>query len=187
MTQPPPRTALKNPGEGVGNRVFLPQTGRNIAQQERDLGLPSYLILAADVATTLAGIATTPVVFTIPVLPRQTYIVEFFLIVTTAAITTGYQFFLDGPAAPTQLIYTFRGQGGDTTASDAIFYANAYLTGYSSQFIGANSGNNPCFGSVLLVNGANGGNVTLIIRSEVSGSTVTAIKGSVARITRIRA
>ena len=148
-------------------------------------GLASYLKLAANVSTTAAGISTTPIVFRIPVSPQTTYLIEFFVVVTTAATTVGYQFFLNGPASPTQLVYTFRGQAGTTTASDGVYHNNTYLQGYSSGFTASASGNNPFFGTVLLVNGPNGGNVDLIIRAQTSGSAVTAIKGSVARITKL--
>lgn len=140
------------------------------------------IVLAADISTTLAGDAATPVAFTIPVVASRSYLMEFFLMFTTAATTTGYRVFIDGPASPTSLACTFLGQTNTTTASSGTYQVNSYIAGYSSSFDGAATGNNPCNGYVHLINGANGGNVVLAVRSEVSGSSITIKAGSFVRV-----
>lgn len=169
-----------------------PQAGEEPLVFEGDVVNPhsfeteNYLVLAADITTTAAGLATTPVVFTIPVLPRGLYLMEFFLFITTAGATIGYTLYLDGPASPTSLAYRFRGQTSTTTASEDVGYFNTYQTGYSSGFAGANTGVSPAMGWVLLNNGPNGGNVVLVIRSELSGSAVTCVAESICRYRRLR-
>ena len=159
------------------NKYLEPRTSGSVLAERT-----TYSVLSTTVDFTWPGDATFSAnCFSLSVAASTTYLIEFFLIMTTEATTDGYHLFLNGPASPTQLVYQWQGQTSTNKNSAGHSYHNTYLDTLSTDFANANSGNNPAYGWVLLVNGANSGTVTLRFRPETSGGTAHMIAGSIMR------
>jgi hypothetical protein len=106
------------------------------------------------------------------------YLVEAYLIFTTAATTTGINLAVNGPASPTALA----GQTVGCTAAGTI--AGRMFNAYNNSggtLTAAIAGNNFISMSFIIRNGANAGTIILRFATEVAGSAVTVKVGSILR------
>ena len=109
---------------------------------------------------------------------NSTYIIEYAILYTAAATTTGIKLQLTGPASPISIDAVFYGQ--NTLAPLAI---NAYEipVTFSESLVGVNFIRGDC----VFKNGAIAGEVTLQFASEVNSSLVTVKIGSNIKYRRI--
>lgn len=168
-------------GTGTVVRSWTPQ---RVAQAIAALApggggeLENIVRLGSDVSnstTTLADI--TGLAFAMEA--DKDYLVEAFLFQSAAATTTGIRQALNGPASPTRVAGEWTGWGAN---------ANAPLTRGFNAYEQANTAatDTPStIGAVKLMaivrNGANAGNLQLRFASEVGGSAVTILTGSLLR------
>lgn len=112
------------------------------------------------------------------------YCIEFYLLCTSAAATTGYSFALDVSVAVTNVALTFNHQlanAGTLTGGQSI--ADATRTGLSSGVPTAGA-LTPVFGGGLLMSGASAGTAQLQFAPEVAASATCKL-GSVMRVMKV--
>lgn len=141
---------------------------------------PSTVIrLDGDVVNSTTSFAdATGLTFTS--VPNADYLLEAFLVYTSAATTTGLNLALNGPASPAGVVGEWRVYTSATAAVLRQF--TAYNTGTaSSGVLAAGSAQYAQFTGMLRT-GATGGAVTLRFASEVAASAITLKAGSVLRV-----
>ena len=112
------------------------------------------------------------------------YVVELFMLCTSAAATTGYGFAIDTSVAVTAVGLHFTHQLANTgTISGGSSLADNVATGVSSG-VPAITVQNPVMGHGILISGANAGTAQFMFRPEVAASA-TCKAGSVIRIMKI--
>jgi hypothetical protein len=111
------------------------------------------------------------------------YIVEFQLLKSSAATTTGLAVALNGPASPTYLRYTLWSATGSTSL--LVSAATTYNTALVSTGVVNTTVPTTDFVNGYVVNGVNAGTLTLRMRTEVDTSAATIQRGSWGRLTRI--
>lgn len=128
---------------------------------------------ALDLAVPGTAFVNTDLVFTFAA--NSWYAIDLYLLMQSAATTTGYGFAWDVSAAVTVQALTFGhvlANTGTWSAGDSI--ADATARGLSSGVAGANA-LIPVLGQGMVVSGANTGTARLVVRSEVAaGSTFKA-------------
>lgn len=111
------------------------------------------------------------------------YFAEFVLFVNAAATTTGLVVALNGPASPTAVKYSYE----SPTSGTAGFHAGAtaYETALVATGVASTTLPQACRVWGHIRNGTNAGDLQLRMRSEVSGSNATILRGSFGRIYKI--
>lgn len=123
---------------------------------------------AADVTNAAASFVNTDLVFDF--IPNSLYLIDLYLMCTSAAATTGYRFSLDVSAAVTQIALAFThvlANTGTVSAGDSV--ADATARGLSSG-VSALGVIIPIIGKAILVTGANAGTCRLVFGPEVAAS-----------------
>ena len=111
----------------------------------------------------------------IPIGPTQIINFHAYLVCSAAAVTTGIQLAVNGPASPTQVEATIIGWTDATTrATDGVSAYETYQANASSP--GTTRRVFEIFGRVI--NGTTRGTLAMRFRSEVGASAVTVYKGS---------
>ncbi len=132
--------------------------------------------LGADVTNTTTTLAdATGLSFTAAA--NTTYLIEIWVIYTTAATTTGINLSVNGPAAPTSI--SFLRFTGLSTNAGAVSNFNAYDAGTANA--SALTGVNIALIKAVLANAATSGTFILRFASEVAGNAVTIKAGSTLR------
>jgi hypothetical protein len=136
--------------------------------------------LNADVAstvTTQAAIAD----FAVPVDANSPYTVDYTILLTSAALTTGWQFGITGPASPTRINATCEFQSSATAWTTSTINSFTNFTLVAAAY----TTTNPIAVRIRLqlMNGVNAGTVNLTFATEVSGSAITIRQPSMAVVT----
>ena len=129
----------------------------------------SWTLLAGDVSTTALALAPVPGL-SFPAAPAAFYMVELFGAVSSAASTTGLALALDSPGGNVIGQTSHPILGGSVAGVEQN--ADSATSGATSGVRAANA-NVPVSARFLVATGAEGGTVSLMMRSEVAGSPVT--------------
>lgn len=143
------------------------------------LDASTVLKLANDTATNTTVTPTSISQLAVPVLANVQYTLDFSMIFSSAATTTGIAWTFTGPATPTQLVIVSECMITATSweTKHAVAYGALIHTG-----VGAVGTNYLCRIRLQLVNGANAGTVQIQFASEVAASGVTVKRGSMVTI-----
>ena len=110
--------------------------------------------------------------------PNADYLIEAFLVYTAAAITTGINLAIAGPASPAGLVGEWQAYTSDSAILNRQF--RAYDTGTPTTGVVSTAAQYAQF-TAMLRTGAAGGAATLRFASEVGASAVTIKAGSLLR------
>lgn len=118
-----------------------------------------------------------------PVDPGGIYVIEFVILQSAAASTTGLVLALNGPASPTFIEYAGRAAAGGSatfhggaTAYDTAIVSTGVLGAATPSLFNLNG---------YLVNGVNAGTLTLRMRTEVDTSAAVVRRGSHGSLLRL--
>lgn len=130
---------------------------------------------SADLTDSAAGGTENIPDLTIPVDADTRYKIRCSFTTAAAATTTGIQMTVNGPASPTRV--SLRRQSCSSATAMVLIQKNAFA---SEDARTGSAGTTRCVESIDidLVNGANAGNVTFSLDTEVAASTVTVYEGA---------
>jgi hypothetical protein len=139
-----------------------------------------YRMQADQVNSTVTQAAIPPLQFAVDA--NGMYQFEYTLWITSALVTTGWQFGLTGPASPTKIAAKCVYQSSATADSIATITSFTQFTLVTAAYVATPT---PILVKIsgLLQNGANAGTVALTFASEVAASAITVLKGSVLSVT----
>ena len=144
---------------------------------------PSTVIrLDSDVANSTTSFANVTGL-TFQTVPNADYLVEGFLVYTSAATTTGINLGIDGPASPAGVIGEWQTYTNDTTIVNRQF--RAYNTSPAASAGVVSTAVQYAQFTTMLRTGAAGGPATLRVASEIAASAVTIRAGSVIRVQQL--
>jgi hypothetical protein len=149
-------------------------------------GQETLIPLTADVSNANATPNTLLAVpaLSFPVSAGKTYRFRFFVHYTAAATTTGARWVIDGPTAPTRLVY--RSQYSLTATSETINSGlGAYNLPAASNASSASTGTNSAIIEGYIQPSVDG-TVTLSFASEVTASAIVAKAGSFLIVSEVK-
>lgn len=137
--------------------------------------------LTADVQSIL--IAQAPVTgLSFPTVANKEYEFDFRLAITSAALATGWQFGLTGPASPTYITATQEYQSSATAWAMSTIQAFGNFTLVQTAYAIAPARILVCIQGIL-VTGTTGGTVQLTFATEVATSAIVVKRGSTLKVT----
>lgn len=178
----------------VDSILFITKTNLDSVKNNRSLishthagGGSDPFLAKLRLASDVTNATTTPATLTNMIFSYEansTYVIEMFMLATSAATTTGYGFTVDVSTAVTSIGLRFMHQLANTgTITGGSCLADNTATGVSSG-VPAITVSNPIVGGGLLVTGANSGTAQFKFRPEVAASA-TCKAGSVIRVMKI--
>lgn len=144
----------------------------------------TYLVLAADVASPATTALTNLTGMTFTYEANAKYAIDFFMVMNSAASTTGFGFGVNCSTAPVlvSLVGTTNSSSTGAASAWSTFQNNAITVSTSGTV--ANAQNVGVHGGGVIVTGASTGSMQFIFRSETTAVT-TAKANSVIRISKI--
>lgn len=135
----------------------------------------STVFSTAELSDSAAGGTENIPDLTVPVDADTRYKIRCYLTTRSAATTTGIQITVNGPSSPTQV--SINRQSCSSATANVFIQKNAF--GSEDARTGS-AGTTRCMESINidLVNGANAGNVTFSLDTEVASSAVTVYEGA---------
>ncbi len=144
---------------------------------------PSTVIrLDSDVSNSTTSFADVTGL-TFQTVPNADYLVEGFLVYTSAATTTGISLGINGPASPAGVIGEWQTYTNDTTIVNRQF--RAYNTSPAASAGVVSTAVQYAQYTTMLRTGAAGGAATLRFASEVATSAITIRAGSIIRVQQL--